>query len=158
MESRKERQGERGTEGSPTVNYIYGLSFQGCTFHDTTFQTLAQEAKDVKNVKVSESESERNMRSSPSPVFTTEEAKKLLVKFQCANMLNEKWYPLGLTNSEKGILAWFLAGKLNIPNQWQVFGHLWSMKSETLRSAYNKAMDQKKTKDFLDKLKHIVND
>lgn len=89
--------------------------------------------------------------------LTTNESELLLNKLNKHNMLDEHWQPIGLSNAEKGVLAQRLSAILNIENQWQVFGALWGMNPETLRSAYNKAMEQKKTRKFLEKLNKLLN-
>ena len=45
---------------------------------------------------------------------------------------------------------------LYIQNQWQVFATLWGTTPGTLRSAYNKANDQRKTLKFIEKLKNAL--
>ena len=70
-------------------------------------------------------------------------------------LLDEGWQPVGLSNSEKGMLASWLSGKLGIVNQWKWFAALWGMKPENLRSAYYKALEQTKSLTFQDRLKNI---
>ena len=41
-------------------------------------------------------------------------------------------------------------------NLWQTFGGLWGMKSETLRSACNLGMGQRKTMAFMDRVKGVM--
>lgn len=164
MESRKERQGERGTEGSPTVNYIYGLSFQGCTFHDTTFQTLAQEgvsAVSAQDACAAESDVESVAEScgaSRSVLPDTPEVRSLMARLVEAGLLDAAWQPVGLSNAQKGVLALLLARRLDIPNLWQVFGGLWGMKPETLRTACNKGMEQRRTMVFMERVKRVMED
>ena len=162
MDSQKEHLHEEAQTASSatytTVNNIYGLAFQHCTFHDATFQTLVQGAEGEREKKAKMAEDKNEKETPVTSLFSIENAKELLAKFQRADILDEKWCPHGLTNSEKGVLAWFLADRLKIPNLWQVFGNLWNMKSETLRAAYNKGMDLKKTSIFLVRLKQIANE
>ena len=70
--------------------------------------------------------------------------------------MDERMQPVGLSNAEKGILAFELARRLDIQNQWQVFATLWGTTSGTLRSAYNKANDQRKTLKFIERLKNAL--
>ena len=49
-----------------------------------------------------------------------------------------------------------VSNRLNINEVWQVFGELWNEKPETLRSYLNKALDQKKSLKFQDRLKNIL--
>lgn len=83
-------------------------------------------------------------------------AQTLLEKLQQAGLMDGNAQPVGLSIAEKGMLASFLAERLDIKNLWKVFGDCWGMKSETLRRAWNKAMEQKKTIAFQEKLKSIT--
>ena len=87
----------------------------------------------------------------------TQEAEKLFEKLREAGMVDARMQPLNLSNAEKGMLAFDLAGRLDIQNQWQVFASLWGTTSGALRSAYNRAIEQQKTMLFIGKLKNILN-
>lgn len=90
--------------------------------------------------------------------LTTDEAICVLNKLVKGGMTDERWQPKNLSNAEKGLLAQRLGVMLDIHYIWKVFGNLWGMKSETLRSAYNKGMEQKrKASDFLEKLNKLLN-
>ena len=86
----------------------------------------------------------------------TQEAEKLFEKLREAGMVDERMQPVGLSNAEKGILAFELARRLDIQNQWQVFANLWGTTPGTLRSAYNRAIEQQKTMLFIEKLKNVL--
>ena len=86
----------------------------------------------------------------------TQEAEKLFEKLREAGMVDARMQPLNLSNAEKGMLAFDLAGRLDIQNQWQVFASLWGTTSGALRSAYNRAIEQQKTMRFIEKLKNIL--
>ena len=88
--------------------------------------------------------------------FRTSQACDLHDKLTKAGMLDGDWQPVGLSYAEKGMLAFYLADKLGVNNQWKVFAALWGMKAETLRRAYNKALDQNKSLLFQDELKKIL--
>lgn len=83
-------------------------------------------------------------------------ARNLLRRLVQAGMLDEDWQPADLSNAEKGILAWLLARRLKIENQWQTFSALWGMKTETLRTAYNRGMDQRRTGQFMERVKKVM--
>ncbi len=89
-------------------------------------------------------------------VLQTLQAEDLLGKLQQADMVDERMQPIGLSNAEKGILAFELARRLGIQNQWQVFATLWGTTPGTLRSAYNRAIEQQKTMLFIEKIKNIL--
>ena len=91
-----------------------------------------------------------------SEVLCTSEAMALCTKLREAGMVDEQLQPVGLSNADKGILAFELAKRLDIQNQWQVFATLWGTTPGTLRSAYNRAIDQQKTMLFIEKLKNIL--
>ena len=86
-----------------------------------------------------------------------EEAENLFEKLREASMVDARMQPLNLSNAEKGMLAFELAGRLNIQNQWQVFATLWGTTPGALRSAYNRAIEQQKTMIFIEKIKSILN-
>ena len=86
-----------------------------------------------------------------SEELQTEQAEVLFGKLREAGMVDARMQPIGLSNAEKGILAFELARRLDIQNQWQVFATLWGTTPGTLRSAYNKANDQRKTLKFIEK-------
>ena len=94
-------------------------------------------------------------RSLPE-AFATAEARSLMGKLINGGLLDGHWQPAGLSNAEKGVLAQYLAGELNVKNQWQTFAALWGMKPETLRRAAAKAMEQKKSLVFQDRLKGLL--
>jgi hypothetical protein len=87
----------------------------------------------------------------------TQEAEKLFEKLREAGMVDARMQPLNLSNAEKGMLAFELAGRLDIQNQWQVFATLWGTTPGALRSAYNRAIEQQKTMLFIEKIKSILN-
>ena len=86
----------------------------------------------------------------------TEEAEELMNKLVDAGMLTEKWQANGLSCSERALLAKNVCDKLKINDVWQVFGMLWNERPETLRSYFNKALDQKKSLKYQDKLKNVL--
>lgn len=86
----------------------------------------------------------------------TPEARSLIRKLTDGQILDERWQPVNLSNAEKGILAQYLSAELDIRNQWQSFATLWGMKPETLRRAAAKAMEQKKSLVFQDRLKGLL--
>ena len=88
--------------------------------------------------------------------FATAEARSLMGKLISGGLLDGHWQPAGLSNAEKGVLAQCLSAELGIKNQWRDFAALWGMKPETLRRAAAKALDQKKTLAFQDRLKGLL--
>lgn len=90
-------------------------------------------------------------------VLKTPEATTLLEKYRMAQLLDEWGQPHSeLTYSEKGMLAKDLSEKLKISKPWCIFGNFWGIKSETLRTSYNQALDLRKSLKFQDRLKKIM--
>lgn len=82
----------------------------------------------------------------------TEEAIALMKKAVRAGWLDELWQPK-LSLSQTALLAYELAERLNLRTKWKVFGQLWNRNSESLRTKYNEAMNQRQSLEFQDKLK-----
>ena len=85
-------------------------------------------------------------------ILSTPEAEALFVKLHAEGIVDAKWQPLSLSNAEKGTLAEYIAEKLNIRNKWKLFGNLWKMDSETLRTAKARGLEQDKTWKFREQL------
>ena len=111
---------------------------------------MADDAEEVEEVQ------ETNQPMCPAELQTPQ-AEDLFEKLREAGMVDAQMQPLKLTNAEKGMLAFELAGRLDIQNQWQVFATLWGTTPGALRSAYNRAIEQQKTTLFIEKLKNIFN-
>ncbi len=86
----------------------------------------------------------------------TEEARELMDDLVDAGMLTENWQPNGLSGTERALVAKAVCDRLEVNEVWQLFGQMWGEKPETLRAYYNKAMDQKKSLKFQDKLKKVL--
>lgn len=93
-------------------------------------------------------------RSLPE-VLMTEKAKEMLTKLVDADLLTDQWEPRNLSGAERALVARALSDRLGIIDVWQVFGQLWGLKPETLRASFNKALEQKKSLGFQDRLKEI---
>ena len=86
----------------------------------------------------------------------TPQAEALLAKLCDAGVLDAHWQPVGLTNTERGLLAKILSDELGIDTPWKVFGDCWRVNSGTLRTAYNQALNQRKSLNFQDRLKAVM--
>ena len=86
----------------------------------------------------------------------TEEAEELMEDLVDASMLTDDWQPNGLSGPERALVAKAVCDRLEVNEVWQLFGQLWGEKPETLRAYYNKAMEQKKSLKFQDRLKNIL--
>lgn len=147
-------------DGQQTVvNHIYGFQFNGCQITNPTFQTImpndvSTDCPETKNNPAQEAE-QNESGIIPASLRTTE-AERVLERLRSAGIVDSRWQPVGLSNAEKGVLASLLADRLDIGCLWQTFGDLWRMKPETLRSAYNKGMEQKRTGEFLERVKRSL--
>lgn len=74
------------------------------------------------------------------------------------HLMDADYQPIGMTWSERGILVEELSSRFAIDDKWQLFGTLWHMKPQVLRSAYNKAMDMKKTSLVFDRIRIVLAD
>lgn len=146
-------------DGQQTVvNHIYGFQFNGCQITNPTFQTimpndLSTDCHETKNNPAQKAE-QNESGIIPASLRTTE-AERVLEHLCSANILNDRWQPVGLSNAEKGVLASLLADRLGIGSLWQTFGDLWHMNPETLRTACNKGLEQKRTGAFLERVKEV---
>lgn len=134
-------------EPTPTIvhNY-YGITFQNCSMPNATIQTISQPSADT-----------RRAPDTPMPeALRTPLAETLRSRLADAGLVDGHWQPQSLSNAEKGVLASLLADRLEIGNHWKFFGRLWGMNSETLRTAYNKGMDQHRTADFMERVKNAL--
>lgn len=147
-------------DGQQTVvNHIYGFQFNGCQITNPTFQTImpndvSTDCPETKNNPAQEA-GQKEPGILPEPLRTTE-AERVLERLCSAGILDGRWQPVGLSNAEKGVLASLLADRLGIGSLWQTFGDLWRMKPETLRTACNKGMEQKRTGEFLERVKRSL--
>ena len=85
-------------------------------------------------------------------VLSTPEAKALHTKLHQENIVDSSWQPIELSNAEKGTLVEYIADKLGIKSKWKLFGGLWKVDGETLRTAKARGLDQDKTWEFRNKL------
>ena len=93
---------------------------------------------------------------SPLPeVLLTDKARALHTRLREAGMVDEGWMPVGLSNAEKGTLAEYLTERLNITAKWKLWGSLWGMNPETLRTAKARGLEQERTWAFRSRLEAL---
>ena len=114
---------------------------------------LAQE--EMERVEVSAMEVEEERENVPDKLKTPE-AENLMGALVDAGVLNEDWQPNGLSGTERALVAKAVSERIDLNEVWQVFGQLWNEKPETLRSYLNKALEQKKSLKFQEKLNHVL--
>ena len=84
-----------------------------------------------------------------------EYAERLKQNLMDAGMIDDDWQPCNLSNTEAALLARFISEKIHMNDVWKVFGLLWNVNPESLRSYFNKALDQKKSLVFQEKMKKL---
>ena len=94
--------------------------------------------------------------SSIPTVFTTSDSITLMQKLIDHHLMDEQFQPIGMSWTEKSILVDELSSRLHIEDKWQAFGTLWHLKPQSLRTAYNKAMDMKKTSVIFDRIRSVI--
>lgn len=112
---------------------------------------MADDAEEAEVVSADDTNDDRV----PPEVLCTPDAEALCNKLVGAGIVDEKWQPLALSNAEKGTLVEYIADKLNIRNKWKLFGTLWKVDAETLRTAKARGLDQDKTWEFRNKLNSL---
>lgn len=88
--------------------------------------------------------------------FMSVKAQELRARLEGAGLVDAEWRSAGLSLSERGVLAHYVAEALGIDTPWKTFARLWGMNPETLRSAFNKALDRRKTLAFQERLKGVM--
>ena len=85
-------------------------------------------------------------------VLAIPEAMSLWRKAQRAGYVDEHYQPL-LSRTQAALLADAMAERLGIKEKWKVYGDLW--KRNNMRGDYTRAMNQRQSLDFQDKLKRL---
>ena len=114
---------------------------------------LAQE--EMERVEVSAMEVEEERENVPDKLKIPE-AENLMEALVDAGVLTEDWWPNRLSGTERALVAKAVSERIDLNEVWQVFGQLWNEKPETLRSYLNKALEQKKSLKFQEKLNHVL--
>ena len=109
---------------------------------------MADDAEDTEEVPAGEQDEVLILPD----ILCTPEAKALHTKLQQADVVDVNWQPIALSNAEKGTLVEYIADKLDIKSKWKLFGNLWKMDSETLRTSKARGLDQDKTWKFREQL------
>ena len=84
--------------------------------------------------------------------LATDEAMALWRKVQQAGYVDEHYQPQ-LSRTQAALLADAMAERLGIKEKWKVFGDLW--KRNNMRGDYTRAMNQRQSLSFQDKLKRL---
>ena len=87
--------------------------------------------------------------------LSTEAAMTLWKKAQAAGWVDDNYQPL-LSRTQAALLADAMAERLGIKEKWKVFEGLWNRKN--MRGDYTRAMNQRQSLSFQDKLKRFSTD
>ena len=117
-----------------TMNEVEAGATQINNYYNTPAEPPSEEAADVPEK------------------LATDDARKLMERLVDGGFLDDAWQPKGLSGTERSLIAKAVSERLRINEVWQVFGRLWNEKPETLRGYLNKALDQKKSLDFQEKI------
>ena len=159
-----------GTMSGDVVNHFHGGELSETDIHEGSAKTANMMDSADKAAMVDSSgnaamtnPSGNSAMTNPSDalssiptVFTSSDSITLMQKLIDHHLMDEQFQPIGLTWSERSILVDELSARLHIVDKWQTFGTLWHQKPQALRSAYNKAMEQKKTSAFFDKIRSAM--
>ncbi|MBR5842887.1 MAG: hypothetical protein IKY64_09840 [Bacteroidaceae bacterium] len=137
--------------------------FNNCTFgviadtvHSMSVTISPDGSMTVNAMPVVEEAEAEVMDVAPLPeVLLSDEARTLHAKLMDAGMVDEGWMPVGLSNAEKGTLAEYLTERLNISTKWKMWGALWGINPETLRTSKARGLDQEKTWAFRSRLEAL---
>ena len=88
--------------------------------------------------------------------LSTPEAMELWTRLQRAGWVDANYCPIGLSLSKKAVLAMELGKRLGVFKVWKYFGEFWNVKSEVLRSAYNRALCQKQFCKMMEETRRII--
>lgn len=78
---------------------------------------------------------------------------ELWQRLKDARLVDEHGQPL-VSRPEAALMAYMLAERLHIDQKWKFFEQLWHRKN--MRNDYNTALEQRKSLDFQDRLKEIL--
>lgn len=116
---------------------------------------MAADAEEVGEVEASPQPSPKGEEAAGiavPEVLLTDEARALHARLCEAGMIDAEWQPVGLSNAERGTLAEYITERLNMPSKWKLWGELWGMNPETLRTAKARGLEQEKTWAFRSRL------
>lgn len=78
---------------------------------------------------------------------------ELWQRLKDARLVDEHGQPL-VSRPEAALMAYMLAERLHIDQKWKFFEQLWQRKN--MRNDYNTALEQRKSLDFQDRLKELL--
>lgn len=85
--------------------------------------------------------------------LANDEAMELWKKVIAEGWVKNDYQP-NISRTLSALLAYHMAAKLEINNKWKVFEQLWQRND--MHGDYNKALAQRQSRSFLDKLKEVL--
>ena len=134
---------DKDHQGSPVFIYAPGSQYVDKQFNIGAYHRPLPKGKGVDSAEAS--------KSLPD-VLATDKAMALWRKAQRAGYVDEHYQPL-LSRTQAALLADAMAERLGIKEKWKVFGDLW--KRNNMRGDYTRAMNQRQSLGFQDKLKRL---
>ena len=132
---------DKDHQGSPVFIYAPGSQYVDKQFNIGAYPQPLPKGKEV---------------GKPLPeALSTEAAMTLWKKAQAAGWVDDNYQPL-LSRTQAALLADAMAERLGIKEKWKVFEGLWNRKN--MRGDYTRAMNQRQSLSFQDKLKRFSTD
>ena len=86
----------------------------------------------------------------------TPEAMRIWDRLRCAGWVGADYHPVGLSYAHMAMLAMEFGKRMGLRCIWKDFGECWGIKSEVLRSAYNRALGQQQFCKVVDKIRKAM--
>lgn len=140
-------EGEKKTVGMPDVTFNGSVTFNGPMFdiHDNEHVHIYGSKKDGRG--------ESDEPQSASTIHNHLADSPLWQKIKEAGLVDENDQPT-VSRTEAALMASELAERLGIAHKWKLFETLWHRNN--MRGDFNKALDQRKSLAFQEKLKNIL--
>ena len=147
--------------GGPTVarQHVEQLANELKIYSDINEAYLDAMARIAEAERMEQQKAEERTRARETqlpPKLSTAKAMLMWQRLQQAELIDDCYLPVGLSGTERAMLADQMARRLKIKDKWKTFERLWGF--ATLRSDYNRALDQKKSRAFLKKLSSLLSD
>ena len=147
--------------GGPTVarQHVEQLANELKIYSDINEAYLDAMARIAEAERMEQQKAEERTRTRETqlpPKLSTAKAMLMWQRLQQAELIDDCYLPVGLSRTERAMLADQMARRLKIKDKWKTFERLWGC--VTLRSDYNRALDQKKSRAFLKKLSSLLHD
>ena len=132
---------------------MMGVTFNGSvTFNGPMFDIHDNKSVTIVNDR-QRKETKENEDETGSPLPDVLAQSELWQRVIDAGLVDDNCQP-SVSRPEAALLAFALAERLGIANKWKLFESLW--RRNNMRNDYNKALEQRKSLDFQDRLKELL--